>query len=46
MSISTLTVELEGKLHTYVYYELSHIYDNGEEKWLLSRYFEDKLTPV
>lgn len=30
MSVSTWTVKLEdGKLHTCIYYELSHVYDNG-----------------
>lgn len=47
MSVSTWTVKLEdGKLHTCIYYELCHVYDNGEEKWLLSKYFEDKLKPI
>lgn len=47
MSVSTWTVALEdGKLHTCIYYELCHVYDNGEEKWLLSKYFEDKLKPI
>ena len=47
MSVSTWTVKLEdGKLHTCIYYELSHVYDNGEEQWLLSKYFEDKLKPI
>lgn len=47
MSVSTWAVKLEdGKLHTCIYYELCHVYDNGEEKWLLSKYFEDKLKPI
>jgi len=47
MSVSTWTVKLEdGKLHTCIYYELCHVYDNGEEEWLLSKYFEDKLKPI
>ena len=47
MSVSTWTVKLEdGKLHTCIYYELSHVYDNGEELWLLGKYFEDKLKPI
>ena len=47
MSVSTWTVKLEdGKLHTCIYYELCHVYDNGKEEFLLSKYFEDKLKPI
>ena len=46
MSISVVVTEYNNKIITNIYYELCHILDNVEEKWLLSRYHEDELKPV
>lgn len=43
MSISVVVVKCNNKIFTNIYYELCHVFDNGEEEWLLSRYHEDKL---